>query len=75
LFEHQGTADTFPWQEVPQLLKAYESGAGSPLTDEECTALTPYTAAVPIYYTVCDWGRVGHVARWLLAHPEAITGR
>jgi Ser/Thr protein kinase RdoA (MazF antagonist) len=75
LFEHQGTADTFPWQEVPQLLKAYESGVGSPITDEERAALAPYTAAVSIYYTVCDWGRFGHVARWLLAHPDAITGR
>jgi len=26
----------------------------------------PYTAAVPIYYTVCGWGHFSHVARWLL---------
>ncbi|HEY3606481.1 MAG TPA: phosphotransferase [Pseudonocardiaceae bacterium] len=78
LFDYQETADlvTFPWPEVPNFLKAYEKNAGS-LTDEEHTALAPYTAAVPIYYTVCDWGDrgFGHVARWLLTHPDALTGR
>jgi Ser/Thr protein kinase RdoA (MazF antagonist) len=77
LFDYQETADlaTFPWPEIPRFLKAYENNAGS-LTDEERTALAPYTAAVPIYYTVCDWGdrSFGHIARWVLTHPEAITG-
>jgi Ser/Thr protein kinase RdoA (MazF antagonist) len=76
LFDHQETGDpaTFPWPEVPQFLKAYESNAGSELTDEEHRALIPYTAAVPIYYTVCDWGhrRIVDVARWLLEHPDVI---
>jgi len=79
LFDYQETADlsTFPWSEVPHFLKAYETNAGSPLTDRERTALAPYTAAVPIYYTVCDWGdrQFGRVASWLLTNPDAVTGR
>jgi Ser/Thr protein kinase RdoA (MazF antagonist) len=78
LFDYHETADlaTFPWSEISLLLKAYENSAGS-LTDEEHKALAPYTAAVPIYYAICEWGDRGfaRIARWLLTHPEAITGR
>ncbi|MGI8591879.1 MAG: phosphotransferase [Nakamurella sp.] len=81
LFAHQDCTDppdlaTYAWNQVPDLLTAYERGARSALTAQEQAALLGYAAAVSILYDVCVWGhrRVGHIGRWLLEHPSAIPG-
>ena len=76
LFWHTGPLEKFPWAGVPDLLAAYDDQVDLPLTKVERMALAPYTAAVPVYYEVCDWNDrpVRHLARWLLENPAAITG-
>ena len=81
LFAHQDRPDppdlaTYAWEQVPNFLAAYESGARSILTVEERAALLGYTAAVPVFYDVCLWGhrRVAHIGRWLLENPSALAG-
>ena len=47
--DDRGRADTFAWDDLPQLLAAYEDGAGERLLATERAALLPYLAAVPLY--------------------------
>lgn len=63
-------AASFPWYRLPRLLSTYESAAKSRLTADERTALPAYTAAVPIYYDICDWSPrpVSAIAQWILEH-------
>jgi Ser/Thr protein kinase RdoA (MazF antagonist) len=42
--------------QLPALLDAYATGAQSRLRAREDEALAVYTAAVAIYYDICDWG-------------------
>lgn len=69
--------ESFPWDAVPELLRAYEDASGRPLSPDERRALAPYAASVPLYYDICDWGERPwrHVSHWLLAHPDAIETR
>jgi Ser/Thr protein kinase RdoA (MazF antagonist) len=44
-------------RELPGWLDAYDDGSGTPLSGLERQALPGYTAAVGLYYDICDWGR------------------
>ena len=79
------TPERFAWQNIPQLIEAYETSAHSRLTVAERKALAPYTASVPLYAaTLAGFGndpprllreRVPflRLSEWLLAHPEALS--
>jgi len=75
LFWHEGPLEEFPWQDIADFLAAYDRAAAFPLTDEERVALPAYTAAVPIYYDICDWSDqpIRNIGRWILEHPTLIT--
>jgi len=62
------SADSFAWTQVPQLIDAYEHGAGWKLSSLEREALPAYIAAVPLYLDICDWSDQPRrsTARWLL---------
>jgi Ser/Thr protein kinase RdoA (MazF antagonist) len=84
-----GTADSFPWHKVPDLVGEYEDAAGTSLTAEEHAALAPSIAAVPLYHaatvgfhadpvTQLRDDRDGYaflrISEWLLANPQAVLG-
>jgi Ser/Thr protein kinase RdoA (MazF antagonist) len=53
--------------QLPTLLDAYAVGAHSTLTRREHEALPIYTAAVALYYEICDWAPgMNAVSGWLL---------
>ena len=78
--------DRFSWDLVPQLIAAYETADGIPLSPLERRALAPYTAAVPLHKAALDGFTEDPPARlrtripflrlseWLLAHPDALLG-
>lgn len=75
----------FAWDKVPDVIAAYEEGAGVQLTPLERRALAPYTATVRAFSVAyadivehpSDWRRYCApnlaMATWLLDHPEALT--
>ena len=80
-----GTAEDFTWNRVPELIDAYEQGAGVALEPSERRALGPYLASVPLYlaaisgYTpdparhLLDEMPFLRIAEWVLANPEAVV--
>lgn len=80
--QHGTAPEQFPWHEVPHLLDAYESAAGSRLTDLERQALAPYTAAIPLQYAaraaffaepapILESNRPSlRLSNWLLTNPD-----
>jgi Ser/Thr protein kinase RdoA (MazF antagonist) len=86
--DSRGTAESFDWGTVPELLTAYEDTAGVRLSALERRALAPYLAAVPLYlmsiagYMADPVGHIRNETRraflgigaWLLAHPDVALG-
>lgn len=80
-----GTGEAFPWDKVPELISAYEEGAGSRLTPAERQAILPYLAAVPLYLAsiagfmpdpvrqLVGEQRFLDIADWVFANPDALA--
>jgi len=78
--------ESFAWESIPQLTEAYEAAANVRLTQAERSALTPYTASVPLYAAALDGFTESPAEKlrsrlpflclsaWLLAHPTALFG-
>lgn len=66
--------DSFNRGQVPELVRAYEEGAGWRLNSLERAALPAYIAAVPLFLDICDWSEqpLRATARWLLEHDLAV---
>lgn len=84
--DDRGRADRFDWGRVAELVRAYETAAGGPLTPLERRALAPCLASVPMYLaaiassTPDPVDRIRQevaslrIARWVLEHPDALEG-
>jgi len=82
-----GTGDNFGWERLPELIDAYEEGAGVSLESIERQALGPYLAAVPLYLAAISGYTPGparhlleelpflRIAEWALANLETVTRR
>lgn len=78
--------ESFAWDSIPRLVEEYEAAANVRLTRAEKTALTPYTASVPLYAAALDGFTEKPVEKlcarlpflqlsaWLLAHPGVLLG-
>ncbi|GCE50860.1 Ser/Thr protein kinase RdoA (MazF antagonist) [Thermosporothrix hazakensis] len=74
----------FAWHRIALLLNAYETTAHTRLSEQERKALTPYTAAIPLYAAALDGfsynparqlqGRLPflHLSEWLLTCPQLL---
>lgn len=81
-----GSAEEFPWHQLPELIEAYEENAQEALTTAERGAIGPYLAAVPLYLAAIS----GHtprpaehllgevpflgIAEWVLANSDSLLG-
>ena len=81
--DSSGSAATFDWSVLPELLGEYEESARARLTPLERRALGPYVATVPMYHAALagydadpvaamgDRSGFLRIASWLLDNPEA----
>jgi Ser/Thr protein kinase RdoA (MazF antagonist) len=83
--DDSGRPEGFRWDQVRELVDAYEHGAGTTLDERERAAFAPYLAAVPIYFAAVAGympdpsstlrGEVPslRIAEWVLDHAADLT--
>lgn len=66
--------ESFEWEDVRRWVSAYETAANRRLGTMERAALIPYTALVPMYYTVTHGidKPFLELSDWLLSDPEIV---
>jgi Ser/Thr protein kinase RdoA (MazF antagonist) len=83
--DDSGTGDSFDWDQVPQLIAAYERGRGDAVLPVELKALPIYLAAVPLYlasiagYTRDPAAQLRgevpflRIAEWVIANADEVS--